>query len=273
MRPNSTNCLNIRAMSTLRSVFPNGSSITTCTGLTPPTGEKRPLKSYMKNLKAKLMDLEVRSNNDLKYRRNLCQAIFGLLQRFLRRHPHNIAEKTEVMVEHFHAVTRHKIGGRAKAMVVTSSRLEAVRYKQRFDRYIREKQYAIKTLVAFSGEVPDDQLPNESYTEEEMNLGIREKELPEKFATPEYQVLLVAEKYQTVQHNIAGCDTMLLGETIRLLTPSSHLGGFAPRRSPGQILLAELLCHYGPRIPCDRRVVQIAMLDLNPFYPLYEGAF
>ena len=119
------------------------------------------------------------------------------LANFLRRHPHNIEEKTKVMVEHFHAVTRHKIGGRAKAMVVTSSRLEAVRYKQHFDRYIREKRYAIKTLVAFSGEVSDDRLPNESYTEEGMNLGIREKELPEKFATPEYQVLLVAEKYQT----------------------------------------------------------------------------
>ena len=119
------------------------------------------------------------------------------LARFLRLHPHNIAQKTEVMVEHFHAVTRHKIGGRAKAMVVTGSRLEAVRYKQSFDRYIQKKQYAIKTLVAFSGEVRDDQLPNESYTEEKMNLGIREKELPEKFATPEYQVLLVAEKYQT----------------------------------------------------------------------------
>jgi len=58
------------------------------------------------------------------------------LARFLKLHPHNIAQKTEVMVEHFQAVTRHKIGGRAKAMVVTGSRLEAVRYKQSFDRYI-----------------------------------------------------------------------------------------------------------------------------------------
>jgi type I restriction enzyme R subunit len=119
------------------------------------------------------------------------------LARFLRLHPHNIAQKTEVMVEHFQAVTRHKIGGRAKAMVVTGSRLEAVRYKQSFDRYIREKGYAIKALVAFSGTVQDDKLPDVSYTEEKMNLGIREKELPEKFATQEYQVLLVAEKYQT----------------------------------------------------------------------------
>jgi type I restriction enzyme R subunit len=119
------------------------------------------------------------------------------LARFLKLHPHNIAQKTEVMVEHFQAVTRHKIGGRAKAMVVTGSRLEAVRYKQSFDRYIKEKGYAIKSLVAFSGTVQDDKLEDVSYTEEGMNLGIREKELPERFASQEYQVLLVAEKYQT----------------------------------------------------------------------------
>lgn len=119
------------------------------------------------------------------------------LGRFMKMHPVNIAQKTEVMVEHFQAVTRHKIGGRAKAMVVTGSRMEAVRYKQSFDRYIQAKGYAIKSLVAFSGTVLDDELPGESYTEVEMNHGISERELPEKFATQEYQVLLVAEKYQT----------------------------------------------------------------------------
>lgn len=82
-------------------------------------------------------------------------------------------------------------------MVVTGSRLEAVRYKQSFDEYIRKKSYAIKTLVAFSGTVADDKLPGVEYTEVQMNGGIREKELPEKFVTQEYQVLLVAEKYQT----------------------------------------------------------------------------
>jgi len=101
------------------------------------------------------------------------------------------------MVEHFQAVTRHKIGGRAKAMVVTGSRLEAVRYKQSFDGYIRKKGYSIKTLVAFSGTVSDDKLPGIEYTEVRMNDGIQVKELPEKFASQEYQVLLVAEKYQT----------------------------------------------------------------------------
>ena len=119
------------------------------------------------------------------------------LARFMKLHPHNLAQKTEVMVEHFQAVTRHKIGGRAKAMVVTGSRLEAVRYKQSFDRYIQEKGYAIKSLVAFSGTVVDDKLPGVTYTEPGMNHGISEKELPEKFASQEYHVLLVAEKYQT----------------------------------------------------------------------------
>lgn len=119
------------------------------------------------------------------------------LARFMRLHPHNIGQKTEVMVEHFQHFTRHKIGGHAKAMVVTGSRLEAVRYKQAFDRYIQEKGYPIKSLVAFSGTVEDDQIPEKSYTEVEMNDGLKEKELPDTFAKQEFRVLLVAEKYQT----------------------------------------------------------------------------
>jgi type I restriction enzyme R subunit len=125
------------------------------------------------------------------------------LARFMSLHPHNIAQKTEVMLEHFRAFTRHKIGGRAKGMVVTGSRLHAVRYKQEFDRQIKEKGYeGIKTLVAFSGTVEDPDAPGVSYTEPDINRDkdgrpIREKELPDKFATDEYQLLLVAEKYQT----------------------------------------------------------------------------
>lgn len=119
------------------------------------------------------------------------------LMRGIRLHPHNIAQKTEVMVEHFNSVTRHKIGGRAKGMVVTGSRLEAVRYKESFDKYIKIKGYPIKSLVAFSGTVEDDKVEGKTYTEEAMNGGIREKDLPEKFDTNEYRVLLVAEKYQT----------------------------------------------------------------------------
>ena len=120
------------------------------------------------------------------------------LARFMSLHPHNISQKTEVMVEHFQHFTRHRIGGRAKAMVVTSSRLHAVRYKESFDKYIAEKGYkGIKTLVAFSGTVLDDIFPVKEYTEVGMNNGIKEKELPKRFASDDYQVLLVAEKYQT----------------------------------------------------------------------------
>jgi type I restriction enzyme R subunit len=120
------------------------------------------------------------------------------LARFMSLHPYNIAQKTEVMVEHFRHFTMHKIGGKAKAMVTTSSRLHAVRYKQAFDKYIAEKSYkGIKTLVAFSGTVVDPDAPGVEYTEVGMNGGIKEKELPERFGSDQYQVLLVAEKYQT----------------------------------------------------------------------------
>ena len=116
------------------------------------------------------------------------------LARFISLHPHNIAQKTEIMVEHFRQITQHKIGGRAKAMVVTSSRLHAVRYKLAFDEYIARKGYKdLKTLVAFSGTVDDEGV---NYTEESMN-NLRESEVPSAFASDEYQVLLVAEKYQT----------------------------------------------------------------------------
>lgn len=116
------------------------------------------------------------------------------LARYLSLHPHNISQKTEIIIEHFRKVVSHKLGGRAKAMVVTSSRLHAVRYKLAFDEYIKEKGYRdVKTLIAFSGSVKDG---NDEYKEAEMN-GFKEKELPAKFATEEYSVLIVAEKSQT----------------------------------------------------------------------------
>ncbi|MBW1654925.1 type I restriction endonuclease subunit R [Flavobacterium quisquiliarum] len=116
--------------------------------------------------------------------------------RFMSLHPHNLAQKTEVMVEHFRQVASKKIGGKAKAMVVSSSRLHAVRYKEEFDKYIKEKGYTdIKTVVAFSGKVIYSNAL-EGITEVELN-GFAEKQLPKKFATDSYQLLLVADKYQT----------------------------------------------------------------------------
>ncbi len=120
------------------------------------------------------------------------------LARFVNLHPTNIAQKTEIIIEHFRTTVAHQLHGKAKAMVVTGSRLQAVKYKLSFDGYIKKKGYDdVRCLVAFSGEVKDDKAPGVTYTEVQMNDGIKEKELPEKFASDAYQVLLVANKYQT----------------------------------------------------------------------------
>lgn len=123
------------------------------------------------------------------------------LARFVSLHPTNLAQKAEIIVEHFRQKTAGKIGGRAKAMVVTRSRLHAVRYKQAIDAYLAAKGYdrgpgRIAVLVAFSGTVVDPSDPTVSYTEPMMN-GFGEGKLPKRFASDEYQVLVVAEKYQT----------------------------------------------------------------------------
>ncbi len=125
------------------------------------------------------------------------------LAKFMSLHPYNLEQKTEVMVEHFRRSVRPRLGGRAKAMVVTSSRLHAVRYKLAFDDYIKENGYNdIHTLVAFSGKLKDPDT-NLEYTEPGMNLDIvsgkpiSESQLPERFESPDYQILLVANKYQT----------------------------------------------------------------------------
>ncbi len=116
------------------------------------------------------------------------------IAKFMELHPYNIAQKVQVMVDHFVTKVMPKIEGKAKAMVVARSRIQAVKYKQAFDAYIKEKGYPVKSLVAFSGTVKDEL--DIEYTEPGMN-GFGEKEVPKKFASEEFRVLLVAEKYQT----------------------------------------------------------------------------
>lgn len=120
------------------------------------------------------------------------------LTRYLELHPVNIEQVVSVIVEHFRLYVMHELGGRAKAMVVTGSRLAAVKYKLAFDRYIKAHGYdGIRSLVAFSGTVEDPEDPGSAYTEVSMNDGLAESELPETFERDDYRVLLVAEKYQT----------------------------------------------------------------------------
>lgn len=118
-----------------------------------------------------------------------------LIRSFVDLHEHAIRTKTRLMVEHFHGQVRHRIGGQAKAMVVTRSRLHAVRYKQAFDRYLKENQYPYRVLVAFSGTVRDPDNGME-YTESQMN-GLPETQTAETFKQAEYRFLIVANKFQT----------------------------------------------------------------------------
>jgi type I restriction enzyme R subunit len=123
------------------------------------------------------------------------QGIMG----WVRLHPYNIAQKVQVVVEHFRKFVSPLLGGRAKAMVVTASRVEAVRWKLAIEQYVKEKGYPIGTLVAFSGEVTDDGSVPEPVTEKSavLNPLLKGRDIRDAFATDQYQILLVANKYQT----------------------------------------------------------------------------
>ena len=118
------------------------------------------------------------------------------IARFIELHDTNIAQRIEVIVEHFRTTVMPELGGQAKAMVITPSRQSAVKYWQAFEDYITKKGYSgIHALVAFSAKVklPDDET---EYTEASVN-GFSEDRLPKEFDSDTYQVLLVANKYQT----------------------------------------------------------------------------
>lgn len=116
------------------------------------------------------------------------------MARFIDLHDTNIAQKVEIIIEHFRANVAGCLGGKSKAMVITSSRPAAVKYRQEFENYIQAKGYSeIKALVAFSGKV---NLNDTEYTEPVMN-GFKEEELRYEFDRSCYQVLIVADKYQT----------------------------------------------------------------------------
>jgi hypothetical protein len=113
-------------------------------------------------------------------------------------HPTNIAQKVQIIIEHFRENVGWRLDGKVKAMVVTSSRKAAVRYKLAFDKYVAEKGYTdVAALVAFSGDVTDDESGLEKVTETSMNPGLKGRDLRDAFATDEHRVMLVANKFQT----------------------------------------------------------------------------
>ncbi len=120
------------------------------------------------------------------------------MAKWVRLHPHNISQKVETIIEHFNCKVKHLLGGEAKAMVVTSSRLEAVRYKLAFEKEVTKKGYEnINAMVAFSGEVNDPDYPDTPFTEKNMNPNLKARDMRKAFDTSDYQVMLVANKFQT----------------------------------------------------------------------------
>lgn len=126
------------------------------------------------------------------------EAMKGIM-RWVRLHPYNISQKVQVVVEHFRENVAPLLDGRAKAMVVVASRVEAVRWKLAIDAYIRTSGYRIGTLVAFSGEVKDEPSGPDPFTEvgAAMNPTLRGRDIRDAFATPDFHILLVANKFQT----------------------------------------------------------------------------
>lgn len=116
-----------------------------------------------------------------------------LLRNYIEQHPNTIDKKTEVMLNHFMNSTIHKIGGKAKVMVVTRSRLHAVLYKKAFDKFIGSEGHNIKTLAAFTGVIKHDE---QEYTENSMN-NLGKQKIEDAFKEDEYKILIVANKFQT----------------------------------------------------------------------------
>ena len=118
---------------------------------------------------------------------------------WVKLHPYNIAQKIEIVVEHFRQYVAPLLNGQAKAMVVVGSRLEAVRWQLAIDKYIKEHGYKIGTVVAFSGEVNDKESGPDGFTENSpaLNPNLKGRDIREAFKGDEYQILLVANKFQT----------------------------------------------------------------------------
>jgi len=116
-----------------------------------------------------------------------------LLKSFVDHNEQTIAKKAAIMLDHFAGQVAYLIDGRARVMIVTRSRLQAIRYKQAVDRYLKEHGYAYKALVAFSGSVLDGGI---EHTEANMN-GFPDTQTAEVFKQEPYRILIVANKFQT----------------------------------------------------------------------------
>ena len=207
---------------------------------------------------------------------------------WVRLHPYNISQKVQVVVEHYRTHVAPLLDGRAKAMVVVASRVEAVRWQLAIEKYIKQCGYKIGTLVAFSGEVIDKDSGPDPFTEKShtLNPGLKERDIREAFKGGEYQVLLVANKFQTGFDQPLLCgmyvDKRLAG--IQAVQTLSRLNRAYPGKDttyvldfvndPGEVLAAfktyyttaELSATTDPNLVYDLR----AKLDAAGHYDDYE---
>jgi len=125
-------------------------------------------------------------------------AMKGIMS-WVRLHPYNIAQKVQVVVEHFRENVQPLLAGKAKAMVVVGSRKEAVRWQKAIRAYIERQGYPLGVMVAFSGEVDDPESYPAPVSEasKDLNPGLKGRDIRDAFAEPEYHLLLVANKFQT----------------------------------------------------------------------------
>ena len=166
------------------------------------------------------------------------------LNQWVRLHDYNISQKVRVIVEHFRDNISGLLGGQAKAMVVTSSRKEAVRYKLAFDKYIFEQGYdKLHAMVAFSGEVEFSQsdpnvegLLGEKFTEASMNPNLKGRDMRKAFDSEDYQVMIVANKFQTgfdqpklcamyVDKKLAGVECVQTLSRLNRVYPGKEISG------------------------------------------------
>lgn len=126
------------------------------------------------------------------------EAMKGIMG-WIRLHEYNIAQRVQIVVEHFRKHVAPLLSGRAKSMVVTGSRKEAVRWQKAIQKYIKENGYKFDSLVAFSGEVIDPESGPNPFTEtgKELNPRLGGQDIRTAFKTDEYSILLVANKFQT----------------------------------------------------------------------------